>query len=112
MGYGVLVCRVIFLSSDCPRSRGQSGWVRQYDCIHQVNENQKRILKNISKLAAYTAMTGGAYFLARGALSLLLKHLETKVKSHPKVLNEKAEPASIPSPKITIENSSIRSATP
>ncbi|MFN8008847.1 MAG: hypothetical protein U0V70_17850 [Terriglobia bacterium] len=43
-----------------------------------VTEKHKRILKNITKVAAYTAMTGGAYYLAKGALGLLLKQLETK----------------------------------
>jgi len=89
-----------------------SEYSEQYDCRHPVNENQKRILKNISKLAAYTAITGGAYFLARGALGLILKQLETNARLHPKILNEKAEPASVPSPDIIIENSPIRSSTP
>jgi hypothetical protein len=76
-----------------------------------VTEKQKHVLKTISKFAAYTAVTGGAYFLARGALSLLLKQLEMKVERYPKIPNEKAEPASIQSSNI-IENSKIRSATP
>ena len=76
-----------------------------------MTEKQKHILKKISKFAAYTAMTGGAYFLARGAISLLLKQLETTVETHPKVPNENTEPASIQFPNI-IENSKIRSAAP
>jgi hypothetical protein len=84
----------------------------QYDCRYQVNENRKRILKNISKLAAYTAITGGAYFLAKGALGLILKQLETKVRSRPKILKEKAEPASVSSPNIITENCQTRSLQP
>jgi hypothetical protein len=45
-----------------------------------MTEKQKRILKNIGKLAAYTAITGGAYILAKGTLSILLKRLEPKDK--------------------------------
>jgi hypothetical protein len=45
-----------------------------------VTEKQKRILKTIGKVAAYTAMTGGAYVLARGTLSLILKRMEPKHK--------------------------------
>ena len=76
-----------------------------------MTEKQKSILKKIGKMAAYTAMTGGAYLLARGTISLLLKQFETNVETHPKVPNENAEPASIQSPNI-IENSKIRSAVP
>jgi hypothetical protein len=55
-----------------------------------VTEEQKRILKNIGKAVAYTAITGGAYFLARGALSLLLKKMESKDEA-PKVPHRKAQ---------------------
>ncbi len=48
-----------------------------------MTEKQKQLLKKISKIAAYTAMTGGAYFLAKGALSLLFKQLETKIETQP-----------------------------
>ena len=58
-----------------------------------MNENQKRILKNIGKYTAYAAMTGGAYFLARGALSLILRRLEAKVESEPIARREKSGPA-------------------
>ena len=63
-----------------------------------MGEKQKRILKKIGKLAAYTAMTGGAYFLARGALSLLLRKLEPKAEAKPKAPHEKTEPAAKQSP--------------
>jgi hypothetical protein len=43
-----------------------------------VTEKQKRILKNVGKLAIYTTLTGGAYLLAKGTLSILLKQLEPK----------------------------------
>jgi hypothetical protein len=43
-----------------------------------VTEKHKRMLKKIGKVAAYTALTGGSYILARGALSLLLKRMEPK----------------------------------
>jgi hypothetical protein len=43
-----------------------------------VTEKQKRILKNVGKLAFYTTLTGGAYLLAKGTLSVLLKQLEPK----------------------------------
>jgi hypothetical protein len=32
----------------------------------EVTEEQKRLLKKIGKVAAYTAVTGGAYVLASG----------------------------------------------
>jgi hypothetical protein len=57
-------------------------------CLRQMTEKQKRILKKIGKVAAYTALTGGSYILARGALSLLLKRMEpkniAKAKTHEK----------------------------
>ena len=43
-----------------------------------MTEKQKRILRNVGKVAAYTAITGGSYILARGALSLLLRKMEPK----------------------------------
>jgi len=43
-----------------------------------LTEKQKRILKNMGKLAIYTTLTGGAYLLAKGTLSILLKQLEPK----------------------------------
>ena len=46
-----------------------------------MTEKQKRVLKSIGQLAAYTAITGGAYVLARGALSLLLKQMKPKDKA-------------------------------
>ena len=46
-----------------------------------VTENKKLILKRIGKVAAYTAITGGAYVIARGALSLLLKKIEPKAQA-------------------------------
>jgi hypothetical protein len=36
------------------------------------------MLKRIGEVAAYTALTGGCYILARGALSLLLKRMEPR----------------------------------
>ena len=59
----------------------------------QVTEKQKRLLKKIGKVAAYTAITGGSYILARGALSLLLKRMEPKDTAKPKAPNEKAQSA-------------------
>jgi hypothetical protein len=47
-----------------------------------VTEKQKRILKKIGKFAAYTAMTSGAYVLARGTLSLILKRMDPKHKDN------------------------------
>lgn len=60
-----------------------------------MTEKQKRFLKNIGKAAAYTAITGGSYVLARGALSLLLKRMEPKPESKvtPPALREKAKSA-------------------
>jgi hypothetical protein len=55
----------------------------------QVTEKQKRLLKKIGKVAAYTAITGGS----RGALSLLLKRMEPKDTAKPKAPNEKAQSA-------------------
>ena len=46
-----------------------------------MTEKQKRILKTIGKVAAYTALTGSAYVLARGTLSLVLKRMEPKHKA-------------------------------
>jgi hypothetical protein len=43
-----------------------------------MTEKQRRILTNVGKVAAYTAITGGSYILARGALSLLLRRMEPK----------------------------------
>lgn len=74
-----------------------------------MTENQKHILKKIGKLAVYTAMTGGAYFLAKGALSLVLSLMEEKVETKPKVVDEKEELSARQTPNI-IENSKIRSA--
>ena len=59
----------------------------------QLTEKQKRILKQIGKVAAYTAMTGGAYVLARGTLSLLLKRMERKDTAKAKAPHEKAQSA-------------------
>jgi hypothetical protein len=59
-----------------------------------VTEKQERSLKNIGKLAADTAITGGAYVLARGALSLLLKQRKPKDKAEEaKAPHEKAKAA-------------------
>ena len=63
-----------------------------------MTENQKRILRKIGKYTAYTVMTGGAYFMARGAISLLLRKLEARVETEPKAPHEKAEPAARRSP--------------
>jgi len=57
-----------------------------------VTKNQKRILKKIGKFTVYTAMTGGAYFLARGAISLLLRKLESKKEANLKSQHEKTKP--------------------
>ena len=43
-----------------------------------MTEKQTRMLKQIGKVAAYTALTGGSYLLARGALSLLLRKMEPR----------------------------------
>lgn len=60
-----------------------------------MTEKQKRILKKIGKVGAYTALTGGAYVLARGALSLLLKQMKPKDKAKKaKAPHEKAKAAS------------------
>jgi hypothetical protein len=58
-----------------------------------VTEKQKRFLKKIGKVAAYTAITGGSYILARGALSLLLKRMEPKNRDNvkTKARHEKAQ---------------------
>ncbi len=76
-----------------------------------MTEKQKQLLKKISKIAAYTAMTGGAYFLAKGALSLLLKQLETKVETQPKFESEKAGSPFMQTSNI-IETSETRPTTP
>ena len=76
-----------------------------------MTEKQKQLLKKISKIAAYTAMTGGAYFLAKGALSLLFKQLETKIETQPEIANEKAESPFMQTPNI-VEATEIRSANP
>jgi hypothetical protein len=76
-----------------------------------VTEKQKQLLKKISKIAAYTAITGGAYFLAKGAISLLFKQLETKIDTQPEFASEKAESPFMQAPDI-IETSALHSATP
>ena len=58
-----------------------------------MTEKQKSLLKKIGKVAAYTAMTGGAYVLARGTLSLLLKRMEPKDPAKAKAPHEKARSA-------------------
>ena len=60
-----------------------------------MTEKQRRILKNVGKLAAYTAITGGSYILARGALNLLLSTMEPsrETTSSAKPPNEKAQSA-------------------
>ena len=60
-----------------------------------MTEKQTRMLKQIGKVAAYTALTGGSYLLARGALSLLLRKMEPRVreKSGGDAPAEKAQPA-------------------
>jgi hypothetical protein len=40
-----------------------------------MREKHKRVLKRVGKGVLYTAATGGAYFLARGVLNLILKRL-------------------------------------
>ena len=76
-----------------------------------MTEKQKQLLKKISKIAAYTAMTGGAYFLAKGALSLLFKQLEAKIKKQPEFGNEDAESTFKQTPH-TIDTSERRPVTP
>ena len=76
-----------------------------------MTEKQMQFLKKISKIAAYTAITGGAYFLARGALSLLLKQLETRIETQPKFASGKAKSPFTQTAKI-IETSEIRPTTP
>jgi hypothetical protein len=75
-----------------------------------VTANQKRILRKIGKLTAYMALTGGAYFLARGALSLFLRKLEAKVETKPKALHEKTE-STVKQPPSEMEKSTTRPAT-
>ena len=60
-----------------------------------MTEKQRRILKNVGKVAAYTAITGGSYILARGALSLLLRKMDPKQKDNArtKARKEKSQPA-------------------
>jgi hypothetical protein len=60
-----------------------------------MTEKQRHILKKVGKVAAYTAITGGSYILARGALSLLLRRMEPKQEDNArtKVRNEKSQPA-------------------
>jgi hypothetical protein len=60
-----------------------------------MTEKQKRILRNVGKVAAYTAITGGSYILARGALSLLLRRMEPKQQDNAsiKARNQKAQSA-------------------
>jgi len=60
-----------------------------------MTEKQIRILRDVGKVAAYTAITGGSYLLARGALSLLLRKMEPKQQdsARTKSRNEKVQPA-------------------
>jgi len=60
-----------------------------------MTEKQRHILKKVGKVAAYTAITGGSYILARGALSLLLRRMEPKQEDNArtKVRDEKSQPA-------------------
>ena len=60
-----------------------------------MTEKQKRILRKVGKVAAYTAITGGSYILARGALSLLLRRMDPKHQDNArtKARNEKAQSA-------------------
>lgn len=60
-----------------------------------MTEKQRRILRNVGKVAAYTAITGGSYILARGALSLLLRKMEPKNQDNvrSKGRPEKSQPA-------------------
>jgi hypothetical protein len=60
-----------------------------------MTDKQRRILKNVGKVTAYTAITGGSYLLARGALSLLLRRMEPKHQDNErtKTRNEKSQPA-------------------
>lgn len=60
-----------------------------------MTEKQRRILKNIGKVAAYTAITGGSYILARGAMSLLLRGMKPKHRDNAstKARHEKAQSA-------------------
>jgi hypothetical protein len=60
-----------------------------------MTEKQRHILKKVGKVAAYTAITGGSYILARGALSLLLRRMEPKQEDNArtKARNEKSQPA-------------------
>ena len=60
-----------------------------------MTEKQRRILRSVGKVAAYTAITGGSYILARGAMSLLLKKMEPKHRddARTKAHNEKPQSA-------------------
>ena len=60
-----------------------------------MTEKQRRTLKKIGKVAAYTALTGGSYLLARGALSLLLRKMEPREREETgaDTLAEKAQSA-------------------
>lgn len=60
-----------------------------------MTDKQKQFLRSIGKVAAYTAITGGSYVIARGALSLLLKRMEPKPESQVRThaLREKAKSA-------------------
>jgi len=68
----------------CPRTK------------RQVTDKQKRLLKKIGKVAAYTAITGGSYILARGALSLLLKRWSRKIPQSRKRRTRKRNPPENP----------------
>ncbi len=60
-----------------------------------MTEKQRHILKKVGKVAAYTAITGGSYILARGALSLLLRRMEPKHQDNARIKarNEKSQSA-------------------
>ncbi len=63
-----------------------------------MTENQKRILKRIGKFTVYTAVTGGAYFLARGAIGLLLRKLEAKTEARMGAQHGKIDPPATQAP--------------
>ena len=58
-----------------------------------MTDERKRIFKTIGKVAAYTAITGGSYLLARGVLSLLLRQMDPKDKAKGKTPNESPKDA-------------------
>ena len=76
-----------------------------------MTEEQKDFLKKIGKFAAFTAVTGGAYILAKGAISLLLKKLEAKAEAEQKAHRKKREVPPIQPPTVE-EKPKMRSATP